>query len=335
MYPEETLVRSFPGARIAPVAIAILLTVIAAPVVRGQAAPAEHAVKAPLASRSLLLDITRADGMLAVVGERGHILTSQDGGKSWTQKDVPTRSTLTGVYFHDRRLGWAVGHDGVILRTTDGGNSWQRVQWAPEDEAPFLDVWFADANRGIAVGAYGRYYSTKDGGVTWTEKTIADEDFHLNQIASSASGRLYIAGESGNALRSEDGGESWKLLSVYYEGSMFGVLPLEGDFVLMFGLRGHLFRSENAGDSWTPVETGVLTMLNGGVRLADGRVVIVGLGGTVLVSDDGGRSFRQVPQSSRAGIQSVVDAGNGQLVLCGEFGVRSLPVTELGKGVGR
>lgn len=331
MYPEETLVRSFPGARIASAAIVLLLIVTPTTGVHAQAPTAEQAVKAPLASRSLLLDISRADGLLAVVGERGHILTSQDGGKSWTQKDVPTRSTLTGVHFHDRRLGWAVGHDGVILRTTDGGNRWQRVQWAPEDEAPFLDVWFADANRGIAVGAYGRYYSTTDGGLTWTEKTIADEDFHLNQIASSASGRLYIAGESGNALRSEDGGENWKLLSVGYEGSMFGVLPLEGDVVLMFGLRGNLLRSENAGESWTPVETGVLTMLNSGVRLNDGRIVIVGLGGTVLLSDDGGRSFRQVPQSSRAGIQSVIDAGNGQLVLCGEFGVRPLPLSELGK----
>lgn len=289
----------------------------------------ERAIKAPLASRSLLLDAARAGDALVVVGERGHILISSDAGATWRQADVPTRSTLTGVYFHDRNLGWAVGHDSVILRTSDGGASWQRVHWAPEDNSPLLDVWFADAKKGLAIGAYGGCWTTVDGGTTWTRHAISEDDFHLNQIARGGNGRLYIAAEAGHVYRSDNDGETWTKLASPYAGSFFGVLPLEGDTVLLFGLRGHLLRSEDGGQSWTAIETGTVAMLNSGIRLPDGRVVIVGLGGVVLVSDDSGRTFKLRQQSSRAGIQGLVDAGNGQLLLVGESGVRQLPVSDL------
>ena len=83
----------------------------------------DPAVGAPLAGKSLLLDASAADGNLVVVGGRGHILTSTDNGNSWQQSEVPSRGALTGVYFHDRDLGWAVGHDSAILRTSDGGST--------------------------------------------------------------------------------------------------------------------------------------------------------------------------------------------------------------------
>ena len=290
----------------------------------------EYAVQAPLAASSLALDTVALDGALVAVGHRGHILISSDGGASWQQAEVPTRAGLTGVYFHDRNLGWAVGHDSVILRTTDGGATWERVHWAPEDEAPLFDVWFSDAENGIAIGAYGSYFTSSDGGATWTFKPISEEyDYHLHQIARSEGGRMYIAAEAGVAYSSDDGGVTWAELPSPYGGSFFGVLPLEDDVVLLFGLRGHLFRSEDGGQSWTSLETGTVAMLTDGIRLPDGRIVITGLGGTLLVSEDGGRTFEHQQQSSRRGIQAVVMASDDSLLLVGEFGVRMLPVSEL------
>jgi photosystem II stability/assembly factor-like uncharacterized protein len=129
--------------------VLLVLVALGAQVTRAQedAAP-EYAVKAPLASRSLMLDAAAADGALVAVGGRGHILISEDDGETWTQAEVPTRAALTGVFFHDRNLGWVVGHDAVVLRTTDGGGTWERVHWAPEEESPFFDIWFADADNG-------------------------------------------------------------------------------------------------------------------------------------------------------------------------------------------
>ena len=78
----------------------------------------------PRATESLLLDIDRAGSRLVVVGERGHILYSDDTGDTWQQAKVPTRQMLTAVHFPSPKLGWAVGHDGLVLATVDGGEHW-------------------------------------------------------------------------------------------------------------------------------------------------------------------------------------------------------------------
>ncbi len=289
----------------------------------------EHAVIAPLAASSLMLDAVAVDGVMVAVGQRGHILISVDSGATWQQAEVPTRANLTGVYFHDRNHGWVVGHDAVILRTTDGGVTWERVYWAPDDEAPFFDVWFSDASNGIAIGAYGSYHTTSDGGTTWNLEPMGDTDWHLHQIARDDAGRLFIAAEAGMAYRSDDNGATWIELPSPYEGSFFGVLPLDDDTLLLFGLRGHLFRSEDAGETWTELETGTVAMLTDGLRLSDGSIVITGLGGTLLLSKDSGRSFELLQQSSRRGIQAAVMASEDSLLLVGQFGVRMLPVKDL------
>ena len=311
--------------------VALLVFALAptAGIATAQDADEEVSVMAPLASKSLMLDAAGFDQRLVAVGERGHVLISSDNGASWRQVEVPTRAMLTAVTLVNDEVGIAVGHDSVILRTTDGGETWSQVFSAPEDEAPFFDVWFADEDNGFAIGAYGSFYRTSDGGLTWDLEPLGDADWHLHELARAESGMLYLAAEAGYAYRSDDEGETWVELLSPYEGSYFGVLPLEGDAVLLFGLRGHLFRSEDAGETWQEVPTGTEALLTNGVRLSDGTVVIVGLGGTVLVSTDGGRTFDFHQQAGRRGISTVVATTDGSLLMVGEFGVRTATIAEL------
>lgn len=326
------------------------------------AAAPQSAVLAPLATHSLLLDVhavTGADGVLVAAGERGHLLKSTDGGATWQQQPTPTRATLTAVYFADPNHGWAVGHDEAILRTTDGGATWALVHFEPDRQQPLLDVWFANAQDGFAVGAFSVVYRTSDGGATWAPHEFApqsrakpaapspampaaasaaataddeavdmgdDEGLdqpHLNAIAGSSSGKLYIGAEAGHLYRSDDGGATWLELPSSYEGSYFGVLPLDGDSVLAFGLRGHLFRSDDAGATWRRLESGTEALLSGGTRLPDGTVVIAGMAGTVIVSRDGGETFTVHQEADRKGFAAVAP-GRGGIVLAGEAGVRAL-----------
>ena len=132
-----------------------------------------------LAPTSLMLDVVKAGNRIIAVGERGHILLSDDDGRSWRQASVPTRSTLTAMFFTDAKHGWAVGHDAMILHTSDAGASWNRQYHDPAYEAPLLDVWFKDSRTGYAVGAYGLFLTTTDGGGSWAEKRIASHDRQL------------------------------------------------------------------------------------------------------------------------------------------------------------
>ena len=203
----------------------------------------------PLAAASLLLELARAGSRLVAVGERGHVLLSDDDGASWRQaKSVPTRAMLTSVFFADGEYGWAVGHDETILNTVDGGETWTRSHYAPDAQHPLLDLWFANRVSGIAVGAYGAYLTTNDGGRTWNStrfepppakvpthdgEAAPDEgdlplDYHLNRIIGVGN-RLFIAGEAGQLYRSDDRGASWRVLPSPYEGSFFGLVPIRGD----------------------------------------------------------------------------------------------------------
>ena len=276
-----------------------------------------------------MLDAASVGERLVAVGERGHILLSDDDGSTWRQVPVPTRAMLTGVTFTGNGIGIAVGHDSVILRSADNGESWERVHWAPEDEAPFFGVWFADDDNGVAYGAYGSHFRTSDGGSSWQFEPLGDTDWHLHQLARDGAGRLYVAAEAGFVYRSDDDGATWIELPSPYEGSYFGVLPLDGDTVLLFGLRGHLFRSEDAGETWIELDTSTVAMLTDGARLADGTIVIVGLGGTVLTSADEGGSFAYHQRRGRRGISKVLETPGGRLLLVGEFGVAGVNLADL------
>ena len=311
---------------------------------------------ARLAVRSLLLGVaTLPDGHVIAVGERGHVLVSTDAGQTWRQSPAPVSSTLTAVYFADATHGWAVGHDETILRTEDGGRSWQLSHWAPEHQAPLLGVWFDAAGHGIAVGAFAAVYRSEDGGRTWasapfepaplpgtkppskprTADPMADDEGiaqpHLNAIAGDGRGHVYVAGEAGHLYRTDDGGAHWYALPSPYAGSFFGLLPLEGDVLLAYGLRGHLYRSEDAGGSWTQVATGTEALLAGGARRADGTIVLVGLAGVVLASHDGGRSFQLLQQSNRKGLAAVAAVPTG-IVVAGDGGVKAIAHAPRGPG---
>jgi len=286
---------------------------------------AEHSFEAPLARQSLLLDGSLVEGLAVVVGERGHVLLSEDQGRTWLQVEVPSRATLTGVHFHDGQLGWVVGHDATILRTRDGGHTWARVYYDPEEESPLFDVWFSDAENGFAIGAYGLFLVTSDGGDSWQRQAISEyDDFHLHYIARSGTGRLYIAAEAGTIYRSDDEGRTWVSLPSPYVGSLFGTLPLEDDALLLFGLRGHMFRSADAGETWEEIATGTVALLNRGLRLRDGKLIVVGHAGAILVSEDEGRSVTLRRQPGRQALATAIETEDGGLILIGEFGVKRI-----------
>jgi photosystem II stability/assembly factor-like uncharacterized protein len=331
-----------PGISLALVAT---LTCGIAPVAWAQLDPNDSANQPaeiePLAGSSLMLDLAVAGQRLVAVGERGHVMLSDDHGASWRQaKSVPTRVLLTAVYFVDAEYGWAVGHDETILNTADGGETWIRTHFAPEAQQPLLDLWFANRVSGIAVGAYGAYFTTNDGGRHWSSakfspppvaaanpagETPLDEeappDYHLNRIVGVGN-RLYVAAEGGKLYRSDDRGASWRALPSPYQGSFFGLVPIRGDGLLAFGLRGHLFRSADAGETWHALDSHTTSMLTDGIAINDLRVVIGGLAGVLLVSADAGETFKLTQQDDRRGMSALLPGPAGAVVVAGEGGVR-------------
>jgi len=304
----------------------------------------------PLASRSLLNGITRAGKRLVAVGARGHILCSDDEGKSWKQASVPVSSDLTAVNFPTPQQGWAVGHDGVILHSSNGGLNWIKQldgraalqvvstrykdvgagQFAQEianlaqqgPDKPFLDVWFDNDRTGYAVGAFNFIFRTDDGGVTWEpwlERTDNPKRLHLYAIRRIGDG-LFIAGEQGLLLKLDPKQKKFVSLKCNYNGTFFGITGKPGVLVA-FGLRGNAYRSLNGGTSWLKIETGVPTTLTGGTVTKDGRIVLVTLLGTLLVSQDNGATFSQETPKQGLPSSAITETDTGTLALVGMRGV--------------
>ena len=290
-----------------------------------------YSIESAKSARGLLLDVTHAGARLVVVGDRGHILYSDDQGKTWTQAKVPTRQLLTAVYFVDEKHGWAVGHDAQILASSDGGATWGKQFEDLKREAPLLDVWFKDLSTGFAVGAYGSLMTTTDGGQHWqdaSDRLDNEDQYHLNGIAQVTDAGLFIVGEAGAMFRSADDGQSWEKLEGPYQGSLFGAIGTgQAGTLLVYGLRGNLYRSTDFGDTWSPIELraarGPLEFgLSNATLLADGSLVLVGNGGSVMRSTDDGLTFEVYNRPDRISLSGVTGDAQGNLILVGQGGVR-------------
>ena len=317
----------------------------------------------PLAAKSLLQGVARAGNRLVSVGQRGHIVVSNDNGATWKQSPVPVSSDLTAVYFVDDRLGWAVGHDGVILHSGDGGDTWQlqldgrkandllvaamerKLAAEPASatakalsaeaqrykdqgaDKPFLDVWFSDAKNGYVVGAYNLIFRTEDGGATWEslfDRTDNPKFFNLYAIRRAAN-ELYIAGEGGLVLKLDPASKRFVALTVPYKGSFFGVAGA-GSAVLVYGLRGNVYRSDDAGKTWAKADAGLPAAIVSAARASNGAILLADGGGRIASSADGGRTFAKVALKNPAPLTGFATIGSNNFVLVGP---RGATVTEV------
>lgn len=298
-----------------------------------QAAPAPRpALKVPLATDVVFLDIDRAGDRVVAAGERGVIIYSDDTGVNWAQADVPVRSTLTALTFVDDKTGYAVGHDAVILKTIDAGASWSLVSFEPESPNAMLNVRFRDVQTGYAVGSNGQLWITRDGGTKWDRHTLSIEDWYQNHIfdvAWQADGVTLAVAEKGVLYRSPNGLTDFTPIQSPYDGSYFGALALADGKMLIYGMNGHVFISADAGTSWSEIRTTTEQFLLDATLLADGRVLIAGAGGTLLFVDPQAASVQVTHRADGAGITAVLVGGENAFLATVVGGIKVLPFSEL------
>jgi len=315
------------------------------------------AVSTRLAAHSVLLGAARAGARIVAVGERGIVVLSDDGARSWRQVQTPVSVTLTAVRFADDRHGIAVGHAGVVLVSSDGGETWTRrldgkqaadlatrAAQASGDAAalkeaqrlvadgadkPLLDAIAFDAQRALVVGAYGLVFETRDAGASWTPwMKRLDNPRGLHLYAVRMRGKvMVIAGEQGLLLRSDDGGASFRRIATPYKGSFFTLeLPSEQEIVVA-GLRGNAWRSTDAGATWSRLEVPMPVSFTGSA-MKDGEVVLVNQAGFVFSGRNGEiKPMQGVPLPPLNGVLAL---DNGALLGLSIAGAIAIPVPAVG-----
>jgi photosystem II stability/assembly factor-like uncharacterized protein len=259
-----------------------------------------------------LLDVAFAPGHVFGwgVGERGTIIATTDGGRTWTAQTSTTQAPLYNVRIAaDGLHAWAAGELGTVLASTDGGRSWTSQRTNIRDNL-FLVIFLEDHLHGWAAGGAGVIIATRDGGKTWT-KQISNTTANIIAMGFSRDGKTGWATDmAGNRLVTSDSGDTWKISAESGGAEPIYSIGFSSERELGWGLRfdstpstpevfagGTLVNSRDGGKSWE-VPAGVSSMPLRSVSFAANGKNGVAIpkeyfGRIILTTDNGGVDWEQ------------------------------------------
>ncbi len=139
------------------------------------------------------------------VGARGFIVSTTDGGQSWTAGQSNEANDLYSVFVSSSDRAWAVGAAGTILASSGGLVSWTK-EYSPVNST-LKQVVFSDTLDGTILGDGGVILKTTDGGSTWDLGPSPDSSLNAMSFIDSAKG--WVVGNGGSIFLTTDGGSSW------------------------------------------------------------------------------------------------------------------------------
>lgn len=284
-----------------------------APVSR--AAPLEPAVLRSLREDASLHDAQFLSDQLGwVVGDRGVIWHTADGGRSWQLQESGVTCALRSVVFINESTGWAAGAEyhaytpgstGVLLHTRDGGATWQRD---PGLMLPGLRcVKFLNARQGWALGESSSLFpsglfTTDDGGRTWT--AAPSGGVHTWSVGDFVSPSLGLAvGPHGSVAHVARSGIETSRVDALGLRHARCIKLASPQHTWLIGDGGALLHSADIGHTWQAVHHDTLAALPDELDLraleTRGSSLWIGgaPGGRVLMSSDHGATW----QTSRTG----------------------------------
>ena len=204
-----------------------------------------------------LLSVANPSGSnLVAVGNNGAIVTSNDGGTSWSLGTRQVDATLRSVYFATATKGWAVGDAGTILVTNDAGNTWTNQSVITSQS--LTGVRFTDAQKGLVCGTKGLMIMSTDGGNAWTSLSTGTTK-NLRSVSYLNGTTAVAVGDSTAIIKSTDGGTSWNLRSSGLPGSTIRNFlsvqfpsPTVGYVV---GSSGVVRKTTDGGETWNAVSS--------------------------------------------------------------------------------
>ena len=248
-----------------------------------------------------LFDVTCTDAYRAwACGMMGVILSTEDGGLSWSVESQGHTKYYTRIQMLDTLHGFAAGGDGVVGKKV--GTSWQRII-TPYYQTDFYGLCFLDTASGWLCGrpsieAGGRYSHivyTEDGGNSWI-LLWEDTTYDFLDIWFVDSVEGWVVGGNPNSYEpliwhTTDGGLNWEP-QICPTGSYYlrAVEFINKDTGWAVGMFGTILKTTDGGMTWS-LQTSVAESTLFDVEFADAyRGIAVG-NGWLLYTYDGGEHW--------------------------------------------
>ena len=298
----------------------------------------DYAPIAPKAVTSTMIDIEQAGGRLVAVGERGHVLYSDDKGASWQQGKMPFRRMLTGVHFVDAQRGWAVGHQSMIFHSEDGGETWVRQVDGFDYQQQFNEqnlVRTREAYEALAAELDANPDPYRDLELEDALFAFEDAEFALEEPAVPTNlhdvwfldrNTGWAVGAFGRLAETRDGGRTWTDKShLVHTPDGLHLNAITGNAngeVYIAGEGGAVFRSVDAGATWEQLDVGYYGSFFGVLHDPVNNVLrVFGLGSALYQSRDRGLSWEAMESPVPATFAGGMVTAAGDTVLVGPGGM--------------
>jgi photosystem II stability/assembly factor-like uncharacterized protein len=266
-----------------------------------------------------------------VVGAKGTVLQTGDGGKTWKSKQIsiPKAKDTTqkeeggaaetkdesiqprflSISFAGAQEGWIVGNPRILMHTTDGGKTWfqialnKRLPGSPlliTATAPKTAEMFTDV---------GVVYRTQDAGKSWQLYTPSNAG-GIKSVQRLADGTYWAVSTRGVSYAQwKPGQDKWQFFerktSRRIENLGF-VSPTNG-WVVIQG--GNIQFSKDGGKTWdrsvTPDPASGVTLQD--VAYVDDKTLwAAGGNGTLYVSLDSGATWKSAPLELRRNLYRII-----------------------------
>jgi len=217
-----------------------------------------------------------------IVGARGKVLLTQDGGHHFRPLDIGTDRAVFAIQMVDGQNGYLTGQDGLAMRTRDGGRTWEKLN--TRTSLYIFALSFPDRLHGFMVGYDGLVLSTTDGGETFFKRKLErifppeqkdqapgfDEPTYYG-VAFVDDNQGWVVGEMGRIWTTSNGGKTWHeqqdTLMPQWKHELatnedprfrsftlpefFGVSFRDGQHGAACGIHGTIVQTSDGGRTWT------------------------------------------------------------------------------------
>jgi photosystem II stability/assembly factor-like uncharacterized protein len=194
-------------------------------------------------------------------GERGTLLRTTDGGKSWATIELPTDHQVVSMQFVNSKTGYAsavINNSSQVLKTSDGGSSWTIVfdGYTNSLYGFVKDLQFLTVDTGYVYFGASRVLKTTDAGKNWSVLNLPSSGEGCIYFLDTKKG--FAGGYNGDVLRTLDGGKTWTSIKIsgfsssnrprdiYFSGNQYG---------WAVGLNNEMARTTDGGQTWKQVAT--------------------------------------------------------------------------------
>jgi photosystem II stability/assembly factor-like uncharacterized protein len=249
----------------------------------------------------------RSPSRLYVVVAFNQVLTSQDGGGTWSDLKAPADDVWSLAVDPASPGTIYVGtYGGLVFRTTDGGAHWASASDGLQASSVNVIGTTASAPTTLYAGAHNGVFRSSDGAQTWTHLTLGVRDVGVYPLAvdPAASSTIYAA-VGRTVMKTTDGGAHWAESDAGLSTELPQVFRLAVDPVspsIVYAVQSTpfsgqtiIYKSTDGGAHWarpSNVAFGPAALLALAIAPSQPSTLFIGVNNLgVLKSTDGGASW--------------------------------------------